>query len=294
MSHPFRGVGVALITPFKTDKTIDYVALGALVDYVTAGGVDYLVALGTTAETPTLTFDEKQQIATFVRERNAGRLPLMIGIGGNCTDEVIRNIDRYDTAGYDAILSVTPYYNRPSQAGLFEHYRAIAEVSSKPVVLYNVPSRTGVNMTAETTLKLAHATDRIIGVKEASGNLAQAAYILRDRPNDFLVISGDDNLALPMIALGGDGVISVASNAFPQTFSQMIGACLAGDFAKAAPIQLALQEPVDALFAEGNPVGVKLALAIKGMIANELRLPLVAGSDGLRERLSALIAKYGL
>ena len=294
MKNNLLGTGVALVTPFDENKAIDYPALGRVIEHVIAGGADYLVALGTTAETPTLTGEEKKEVSAFIRQQNAGRLPLVLGIGGNSTEEVVRQLEAYDLEEAIAVLSVTPYYNKPSQEGLYQHYKAVAEASPKPVILYNVPGRTGVNMTAATTLRLAHDCGNIQAIKEASGSLSQISYILRDKPEDFLVLSGDDNMALPLIALGGDGVISVAANAFPGQVSRMVQLCLSGDFAGASSIQLHLLECVESLFCEGNPVGVKAALAMKGLIRNELRLPLVACSDGLCEKLEKLVKKYAL
>lgn len=294
MKNNLQGTGVALVTPFDHNKEIDYPALGRLVEHVISGGVDYLVALGTTAETPTLSDEEKKTVAAFVQKQNAGRLPIVLGIGGNNTAEVIRQFGEYDLDGVVALLSVTPYYNKPSQEGLYQHYKAIAEASPKPVILYNVPGRTGVNMTAETTLRLAHEFEQIVAVKEASCSLSQMTYILRDKPENFMVISGDDNMALPLVALGGDGVISVAANACPEPVSRMVQLCLAGDFAGASLIQLNLLEWIENLFCEGNPVGIKAALALKGILRNELRLPLVACSDGLCDKLDKLVRTHGL
>lgn len=294
MRDVLQGTGVALVTPFDQNKKIDFPALERLVEYVIAGGVDYLVALGTTAETPTLSCEEKKEVADFIRKQNNGRLPLVYGIGGNCTDNVVAQIKDYDLDGVDAILSVTPYYNKPSQEGIYQHYKAVAEASPKPVILYNVPGRTGVNMTAETTLRLARDFKNIAAVKEASCSVSQMSYILRDKPEGFMVISGDDNMALPLVALGGSGVISVAANVFPKTVSQMINSCLKGDFAEASAIQSDLLECVEALFEEGNPVGVKAALAQKGIMHNELRLPLVPCSTGLYEKIGSLVDKYKL
>jgi 4-hydroxy-tetrahydrodipicolinate synthase len=294
MKNKLQGTGVALVTPFGPDQAIDLPALGNLIEHVIAGGADYLVALGTTAETPTLSPSEKEQLASFIRERNAGRLPLVLGIGGNNTAEAVRQIEKTDPSDVEAILSVTPYYNRPTQEGLYRHYKAIAEASPRPIILYNVPARTGVNLSAETTLRLAHDCPNVAAVKEASGSLSQMTYILRDRPKDFLVISGDDNMALPLLALGGDGVISVAANALPEPVCRMVRLCLAGDFVGASKIQRQLLEWVESLFTEGNPSGIKTALAIRGMIRNELRLPLVPCSEGHRARMEALLHKHDL
>lgn len=290
-----RGVGVALVTPFTASGAVDYPALTSLVNHVTMGGVDYLVVLGTTAETPTLTPEEKYNVVRHVVAHNPGNLPIVVGIGGNNTAEVIYTMKTFDLSGVSAILSVTPYYNKPNQAGLEAHYSAILEEAPLPVILYNVPGRTGVNMTAETTLRLAHKyPGRAIAIKEASGNLAQAAYILRDRPDGFYVISGDDNLAMPLAAIGGDGVISVSVNAFPDTFCCMMHSALAGNVEQAAPLNLKLLEVTDLLFVEGNPTGVKAALSAKGILGNQLRLPLVSASEALELKIRYQIEKCGL
>lgn len=294
MKNKLQGTGVALVTPFNKDRAIDFPALEKLIEHVIVGGADYLVALGTTAETPTLSCAEKEELTAFIRRQNAGRLPLVLGIGGNNTEAVVRQLEKTDPDGIAAILSVTPYYNRPAQEGLYQHYKAVAEASPVPVILYNVPPRTGVNLSAETTLRLAHEVKNIAAVKEASGSLTQMAYILRDRPKDFLVISGDDNMALPLIALGGDGVISVAANAFPEPLCRMVRLCLEGDFARASEIQLQLLACIESLFCEGNPAGVKSALAAKGLIENVLRLPLVPCSDGHHAKIEALIGQHKL
>lgn len=289
MKTNIRGVGVALITPFTDQGEVDFAALGTLLNRVTDGGADYLVVLGTTAETPTLTADEKTAVLRFVLGQNAGKLPIILGIGGNNTAEVVAGIRRQDLSGVDAILSVTPYYNRPSQEGLYLHYKAIAEAAPCGVVLYNVPGRTGVNLKPRTALRLASEFPNVIAIKEASGSLSQAAYILRDRPDGFAVISGDDNLTLPMAALGADGVISVAANAFPKTFCDMAHKALDGDTATAARLHLRMMETVDALFEEGNPTGIKCALSCLGIIRNTLRLPLVPSSDALTEKIGRLL-----
>ena len=277
-----KGVGVALVTPFTEDGAVDYTALTHLVEHVIAGGVDYLVVLGTTAETPTLSQD------------NGGRLPIILGAGGNCTADVVSYLRTGDFDGIDAILSVTPYYNKPSQEGIYQHYKAVAEASPCSVVLYNVPGRTGVNMSPATVLRLVHDCPKIIAVKEASGSLSQAANILKGCPADFAVVSGDDNLTLPMVALGGAGVISVAANVFPEKFCKMVHLALEGRFAEAAPLHLSMMETVDALFAEGNPSGVKAALSCCGLIENRLRLPLVPVSEQLRNRIGMLLKSNDL
>ena len=283
-----------MVTPFDDKGKIDFAALGRLIEHVIAGGADYLVALGTTAETPTLSCAEKDDIVAFVRETNADRLPLVVGVGGNNTADIVSKVERLDTQGIEAILSVTPYYNKPNKRGLYEHYKAVAGASPLPVILYNVPGRTGVNMTAETTLKLAHEVKNVAAVKEACGNLSQIAYILRDRPEGFMVLSGDDNMCLPLMAMGGEGVISVAANVFPSQVARMAHLMQEGKTAEAARLHLQLLEPVDSLFAEGNPVGIKAALHICGMTGNNLRLPLVPASDELTRRMKTLFAQYGL
>ena len=294
MKTNISGVGVALVTPFKKNREIDFTALERLVAHVSEGGVDYLVALGTTAETPTLSAAERREVIACIKHNNKKSLPLVIGVGCNSTRQVIDDLAATDLDGVVAVLSVTPYYNKPSQRGLYEHYKAIAAASPVPVLLYNVPSRTGVNMTAETTLKLAHEVSNICGVKEACGSLGQMAYILRNRPEDFLVLSGDDSMTLPLLSIGGDGIISVISNVFPAEFTGMVAAALKGDTATAAALQMRLLEATDALFEEGNPVGVKTALAIKDLTKDFVRLPLVEGSDALAEKFRRIIAENNL
>lgn len=289
-----NGVGVALVTPFKENGSVDFDALTRLVNFNIDGGVDYLVALGTTAETATLTCDEKSEVLDVILAANDGRVSVVVGVGGNNTAEVCAQIPTFVRKGVCAVLSVTPYYNKPSQEGIYQHYKAIAESSPLPIVLYNVPGRTGVNMSASTTLRLAHEFKNIIAIKEASGSLNQVAYILRDRPEGFKVISGDDNLAFAVIAQGGDGVISVAANSFPVKFSTMIHAALKGDYKSAQSGFMSLLEATDLLFAEGNPTGVKAALAVKGIMGNYLRLPLVSSSDELYSKIKSQIEKYDL
>lgn len=269
-----KGLGVALITPFKQDKSIDTHALANVIDSVIDGGADFIVALGTTAETPTLSQKERDLVAYFVREHIAGRVPLVIGIGGNSTDDVCRELRRRDLAGYSAVLSVVPYYNKPRQEGIYQHYKHIAEASPLPVILYNVPGRTGVNMTAETTLRLAELPN-VIGVKEASGNFSQIETIVKHKPADFQVISGDDAITYPLICMGASGVISVIGNACPKEFGEMVRMALGGDYVGARRRHHRFAELFSLLFADGNPAGVKAALARKHLICNELRLPLI-------------------
>jgi len=291
MTSKFFGTGVALITPFEVNGSVDYTALTKLVEFVSAGGVNYLVLLGTTAETPTLTAEEKSKILSCVKSANRAKLPVMVGVGGNNTLEVVDKIKHTDFSGIDALLSVAPYYNKPSQQGMYEHYIAIADASPVPVMLYNVPGRTGVNLAVDTTLRLAQHKN-IFGTKEASGSLSQMGYILRDKPKDFLVISGDDGLALPLMSIGGQGVISVAANAFPKQISAMVNLAQAQKYDEAAKIHLKMMELIDVLFAEGSPVGIKAALFTLGMVSNTLRLPLVPASVALMDKMKKLIAEH--
>ena len=270
-----RGMGVALITPFKSDESVDYEALMRLVDYQVQNNTDFLCVLGTTAETPTLTEDERQKIKQMVIERVGGRIPILLGVGGNNTKAVVETLQKDDFTGVDAILSVVPYYNKPSQEGLYQHYKAIAEATELPLVLYNVPGRTGVNMTAETTLRVARDFHNVIAVKEASGNITQMDDIIKNKPDTFDVISGDDGITFPLITLGAVGVISVIGNAFPREFSRMVRLALQGDYANALAIHHKFAELFKLLFVDGNPAGVKAMLNAMGMVENKLRLPLV-------------------
>lgn len=270
-----KGMGVALITPFHKDKSIDFDSLARLLEYQIHSGIDYLVVLGTTAETATLTPDEQAQVRRFVAERVHGRVPLVLGMGGNNTMAVVEAVKSTDLSAFSAILSVVPYYNKPSQEGIYQHYKAIATASPLPVILYNVPGRTGVNMAPETCLRLANEFENIIGVKEASGNISQMDAIIKNKPTDFMVISGDDGITFPLITLGAVGVISVIGNAFPREFSRMVRLALEGDYAKAREIHHRFTELFSLLFVDGNPAGVKCLLNAMGYIENELRLPLV-------------------
>ncbi|MGM9759432.1 MAG: 4-hydroxy-tetrahydrodipicolinate synthase [Parabacteroides sp.] len=270
-----KGLGVALITPFKEDESVDYTALGKLVDYLLQNNVDYLVVLGTTAETPTLTEEEKKHVIDLVVSRVRGQIPIVLGLGGNCTRTIVEKLKHDNFEGIDAILSVVPYYNKPSQEGIYQHYKAIAEATRLPIVLYNVPGRTGVNMTAETTLRLAREFKNIVAVKEASGNITQMDDIIKNKPDSFCVISGDDGIAFPLITLGAVGVISVIGNAFPREFGRMVRLALAGDYDSARTIHHRFTELFSLLFVDGNPAGVKSMLSMMGFIKNKLRLPLV-------------------
>lgn len=283
-----------MITPFTAEGRVDYDALARMIDHVIEGGVDYIVALGTTAETPTLYMPERAVIAMFIANHIAGRVPLVMGCGGNSTSEVLDQLREFDLRSADAILSVTPYYNKPSQEGLYQHFKTIAEHSPLPVILYNIPGRSGVNMTAETTLRCARDLKNVVGIKEASGNINQMQHILDKRPDGFLVLSGDDAMTVELMQRGGDGVISVAANAFPRRFMACVNRAKAGDFEAAEHQYAALAEAVEALFEEGNPVGVKCALSEMGLIGPALRLPLVEGSQSLREKFRRLIAEYDL
>ncbi len=282
------GTGVALVTPFTSSKDIDEPALARVIEHVLAGGVNYVVTLGTTGETPTLSRDEKVRIAQLTIELVNNRVPVVIGAGGSDTREVIREIEKLPTDNAVAILSASPYYSKPSQEGLYQHYKAIAEASPKPVILYNVPARTARNINVSTILMLADLPN-IAGIKEAGGDMAQCALILRDRPSDFLVVSGDDALAFPQLAIGMDGVISVAANSFPQAFSKMVRAVFNSDWKKAKKINDGLIEGYELLFVENNPAGVKAALYELGLIENELRLPLVPLSKTYHEQLKKYV-----
>ena len=270
-----KGMGVALVTPFNEDGSVDYQSLMRLVEYQIQNGVDFLCVLGTTAETPTLTAEEKSKIKKLVIERVNGRVPILLGVGTNSTQAVIDTLQNDDMTGVDAVLVVVPYYNKPSQEGIYQHYKAIANSTRLPIVLYNVPGRTGVNMTAETTLRLARDFDNIVAIKEASGNITQMDDIIKNKPEDFDVISGDDGITFPLITLGAVGVISVIGNAFPREFSRMTRLALAGDYQNALTIHHKFTELFKLLFVDGNPAGVKAMLSMMGMIKNRLRLPLV-------------------
>ena len=285
------GTGVALVTPFDSNEAIDYDALGKLIDFNIDNGVEYVITLGTTGETPTLTKQEKLDIVNFTYDKVNGRVPVVVGIGGNNTKEVIENLKNFPLEKATAVLSASPYYNKPSQEGIYLHYKALAAASPKPIILYNVPGRTGSNMTAETTLRLAKEKN-IAGMKEASGNMVQCMHILRDRPEDFLLVSGDDHVAMPLIACGMDGVISVAANCFPKDFSEMIRLSLKGDFAAARKLHYRLLEAYDLLFVENNPAGVKGFMYEQGLIENVLRLPVTPLSEATQNKVKAFLAKY--
>ena len=273
MTHPFTGAGVALITPFNEDMSVDYSALERLVENQISGGIDYLVVLGTTGETPALSDEEKKEIVRFVIEKNAGRLKIVVGIGSNNTLGLVQSIQNYNFEGIDAILSVTPYYNKPTQEGLFQHFKAVVEASPVPVILYNVPGRTGVNMEAETTLRIAQLSEKVAGIKEACGVLAQFTKIINEAPSYFKVISGDDGLTLPSIVIGSIGVISVIANALPKKLSQLTRASLEGNMPLATQLHLEMAEMLKLIFKEGSPAGVKALMEIMGTVKNQVRLP---------------------
>ena len=283
-----------MITPFKANMEIDWERLASMINYVIDGGTDYIVALGTTAETPTLSKEEKRDVIRFFKQQIAGRVPLIIGAGGNNTLALTKELQEMELDGVEAILSVTPYYNKPSQEGLYRHFEAVAKASPVPVILYNVPGRTGVNMSADTTCRLARDFDNIIAVKEASGKIDQIEQIIKNCPKDFLVLSGDDGMTVDVMRKGGDGVISVAVNAFPKRFSHVVYLAKQGLFDRAEEAYAPLHEAVCALFEQGNPVGVKAALTILNQIENNLRLPLVPATDLLMKKLERLIREYEL
>ena len=292
--NKFRGLGIALITPFRTDGSIDTDALIRLVEFQISHGADFLCIMGTTAETPTLTPDEKRTLKDLLVERVAGRVPLLMGCGGNCTAAIVHELQTFDWTGIDGILSVCPMYNKPSQEGLYQHFSAIAKASPLPVVLYNVPRRTGVNMTADTTLRLARDHHNIVAIKEASGNITQMDDIIKQKPDGFDVISGDDGITFPLITLGAVGVISVIGNALPAEFSRMVRLALAGDYASARHIHHKFAELFKLLFVDGNPAGVKAMLHAMGMIENQLRLPLVPTRLTTMKQISDIVHELGI
>ena len=292
--NKFKGLGIALVTPFKADGSVDYDALVRLVDFQLSHGADFLCILGTTAETPTLTAEEKRQIRDVVVQRAGGRVPLLMGCGGNCTSAVINELKSTDWTGIDGVLSVCPMYNKPSQEGLYQHFKAIAQASPVPVVLYNVPGRTGVNMTAETTLRLARDCENVVAIKEASGNITQMDDIIKNKPANFDVISGDDGITFPLITLGAVGVISVIGNALPAEFSRMVRLALKGEYAQALHIHHKFTELFKLLLVDGNPAGVKAMLHAMGVVENELRLPLVPTTLVTMEKISTIVRELGI
>ena len=287
--NKFKGLGVALVTPFTSDGSVDWAALYRLVEFQISSGADFLCVMGTTAETPTLSAEEKERIKKDLVERVAGRVPILLGCGGNNTAAVVNELQTADFTGIDGILSICPYYNKPSQEGLYQHFKAIAKASPVPVVLYNVPGRTGVNMTAETTLRLAREFDNIVAIKEASGNIPQMDDIIKNKPKNFDVISGDDGITFPLITLGAVGVISVIGNALPREFSRMVRLGLKGEYRQALHIHHKFTELFKLLFVDGNPAGVKALLNEMGLIENNLRLPLVPAQLNTERRISEIV-----
>src|SRR5690554_333245 len=285
----FVGTGVAMVTPFDGSGAVDYKALEKLVKHLSEGEVEYLVVLGTTAETATLTAEEQSKVLTHVQSANYKKLPIVLGMGGNNTAALVDSIKNTDLSGVDAILSASPYYNKPTQEGIYQHYKAVAESTDKPIILYNVPGRTASNISAETTLRLANDFDNIIGIKEASADMDQVMAIIQDKPKDFLVISGEDGLTFPIVACGGKGVISVVANAYPKIFSDMVRATLNGEIENGREKHYQLKKFIDLLFAEGNPGGIKAALQVLGICEDNLRLPLWKVSDELKTKLQAAI-----
>lgn len=292
LREQLRGTGVAIVTPFKEDQSVDFDALGKLVEFIISNGVEYVVSLGTTGETPTLDKQEKLDIFNFTLDVIHNRVPVVVGIGGNGTRDLVRQLDSYQLDRVVAILSACPYYNKPSQEGIFQHYKAIAEASPKPIILYNVPGRTGRNMEASTTVRLAREVANVAGIKEAGNNISQCIEVLKNRPDDFLVVSGDDDLVLPELACGIDGVISVAANCFPKEFSDMVRAGLAFDFKTAKSFNDELLEVYNLLFTENNPAGVKAFLAGIGYIKNVTRLPVTPLSAPVQQKVTAYLANY--
>lgn len=284
----FTGTGVAIVTPFTNKGEVDFSALTKLVEHLIKGRVEYIVVMGTTGESATLSKEEKKQVIDHIVKINKKRLPLVLGVGGNNTAEIVHSLKKDDLSAFSAILSVSPYYNKPSQEGIYQHYKAIAKASPLPIILYNVPGRTSSNMAWDTTIRLAKEFKNIIAIKEASGNLEQCMKIIKHRPDNFLIISGDDNLTLPMIAAGADGVISVVANAYPKDFSDMVRHALIHDLKTAQKLHYKLLEITEQLFADGNPGGIKHVLSLKNITKANVRLPLVEPNDTVKAKLKKL------
>jgi len=293
LREKFRGTGIAIVTPFHTDGTIDWDNYRKLINFWIDNKVEYLVVLGTTGESATIHGAEKQQVFSFIKEVNAQRVPLMAGIGGNDTAEVINNFKTFDLSGYDAILSVSPYYSKPNQEGIFQHYKALDENTPLPVMLYNVPSRTGQSVTADTQLRIAHECKNIFGTKEASGNFDLIMQLIKYKPADFMVVSGDDAITLPMMALGADGVISVVANAYPKGFSDMVRFCRNGNFTEARALHYRYTDIIASMFAEGSPSGVKAYLGEMGLCKDHVRMPVWPVSEPLRKKINELMKNIG-
>lgn len=289
----FTGTGIAIVTPFNQVGAVDWASYEKLIEFWITGGVEYLVVLGTTGESATVKGAEKQEVFSFVQKQVGGRVPLVAGIGGYDTREVIEDFRHFNLAGYDAILSVSPYYNKPNQQGIYQHYKALNEAAPLPIIMYNVPGRTGMNVTADTQLRIAHDCPKIFATKEASGNFDQFNQLLKYKPEHFLVISGDDPITLPMIALGASGVISVVANAYPRGFSEMVRLCLKGEFEKARTLHFRYTDIIATMFAEGSPSGVKAYLAEMGLCGYHFRPPVAGVSEGLRQRIRELMKDAG-
>jgi len=287
----FIGTGVALVTPFKKDFSVDVEALKRIVNYVIDGGVEYLVVLGTTAESATLTADEKELVISTIKEANNGRLPLVLGVGGNNTMKVVEELKTRDFSGFSAVLSVSPYYNKPTQEGIYQHFKMVAEASPLPVILYNVPGRTASNMLPSTVIRLANDFKNVIAIKEAAGDIVQAMKLIQDKPKDFLVISGDDMITLPMVLAGGAGVISVIGEGFPKEFSEMVRLGLQRKVDEAYKLHYLLADSIDMIFEQGNPGGIKEIFKSLGLSENTVRLPLVNVNEDLANRLDAFVKK---
>ena len=285
------GTGVALVTPFRSNSEVELEALGKIIDHVINGGVEYIVTLGTTGETPTLSREEKMAIIRYTCEKVAGRVPVVVGIGGNDTKALLKDLETFPLDKSVAVLSASPYYNKPSQEGLYQHYKMLAAASPQPIIMYNVPGRTGRNINAATTIRLANEVENIWGIKEASGDMTQCMQILRDKPSGFLVVSGDDALALPQIACGMEGIISVAANAFPKQFSDMVRKCLSADYKSGKKLNDELIEAYELMFAENNPAGVKAFMAEMGLLSNNLRMPMVPLSEPIHAKIKAYLKK---
>ncbi len=289
LKEKFRGTGIAIVTPFYEDGKIDWESFSQLIEFWIAGKVEYLVALGTTGESATVHGEEKQQVFSFVKDVVKGRLPLIAGVGGNDTFKLVEEFKKTDFSGYDAILSVSPYYSKPNQEGLFHHYKMLDAITPLPILIYNVPGRTGQSMTAETQLRIANECKNIFGTKEASGNFDLIHEVIKKKPDDFMVISGDDGITLEIIAAGGDGVISVVANAYPKDFSDMVRLCLEGKFQEAAKLHYKYTEIISSLFAEGSPSGVKAYLSEMGLCENAFRPPVWKVSDKMQEKIRLLM-----
>lgn len=292
MNKKFEGVGIAIVTPFNEDLTIDYQSLIKIVNYNIDNGMDYIVISGTTGESVTISSEEKKQIIQTIKQANNNRVPLVLGIGGNNTNQVLEEIKSTDFSGIDAILSVSPYYSKPTQEGVYQHYKAVSNVSPVPIIMYNVPGRTASNMLPQTTLRLAQDFDNIIAVKEAGNNMSQYLWLLKDKPSDFMIISGDDDLALPVTLAGGSGVISVIGQAFPKDFTKMIHLGLERKADQAYKLHFNLMEITSLIFSENNPSGIKAVLQIMNLCKDKVRLPLVEATDGLKSKIQSFIAQY--